>query len=72
MTQNSTGTRKIDLYLVTRNARGRIARTEYLCSTNWAKTCREAVARFHEINSADAIVGKNIAPVLGEIKAQFA
>ena len=63
---------KIDLYRVYRDNRGRIARTEYVCSTNWAKTCREALARFHEINGADAITGKNIAPLNAEIKAQFA
>jgi hypothetical protein len=65
-------TRKIDLYTVTRNASGRIVRTEYLCSTNRAATCREAVARFHEINGTDAIAGRNIAPLNAEIKAQFA
>jgi hypothetical protein len=63
---------KIDLYRVHRNERGRITRTEYVCSTNWSKTCREAVARFHEINSTDAIGGKNIAPVGCEIKGHFA
>lgn len=64
--------RKIDLYRVIRTANGRIARTEYVCSTNWAKTCRDAIARFHEINGANAIVGKNLAPLGSEIKAQFA
>ncbi len=64
--------RKIDLYRVIRTANGRIARTEYICSTNWAKTCRDAVARFHEINGTDAVTGKNIAPLGAEIKAQFA
>lgn len=63
---------KIDLYRVHRNERGRIARTEYVCSTNWASTCRDAVARFHEINSADAIRGKNLVPLNCEIKGQFA
>lgn len=63
---------KIDLYRVHRNERGRIARTEYVCSTNWASTCRDAVARFHEINSADAITGKNLVPLNCEIKGQFA
>ena len=64
--------KKIDLYRVYRDARGRIARTEYVCSTNWSKTCREAIARFHEINAADAIIGKNLVPLNTEIKAQFA
>lgn len=64
--------KKIDLYRVYRDARGRIARTEYVCSTNWSKTCREAIARFHEINAADAITGKNLVPLNTEIKAQFA
>ena len=64
--------KKIDLYRVYRDNRGRIARTEYICSTNWANTCREAIARFHEINGADAIAGKNIVPLNAEIKAQFA
>lgn len=64
--------KKIDLYRVHRDKRGRIARTEYVCFTNWAKTCRDAVARFHEINGTDAIAGKNIAPLGAEIKAQFA
>lgn len=64
--------RKIDLYRVFRNGRGRIARTEYVCSTNWSRTCREAIARFHEINGTDAISGKNSVPVNCEIKAQFA
>lgn len=64
--------RKIDLYRVHRTAGGRIARTEYVCSTNWAKTCRDAVARFHEINGADAIVSKNLVPVGTEMKGQFA
>lgn len=64
--------RKIDLYRVYRDDRGRIARTEYVCSTNWATTCREAVARFHEINGTDAISGKNLVPINTEIKAQFA
>ena len=63
---------KIDLYRVHRDARGRITRTEYVCSTNWAKTCREAVARFHEINGTDAITGKNLVPLNTEIKGQFA
>lgn len=64
--------KKIDLYRVYRDGRGRIARTEYVCSTNWSKTCREAIARFHEINGADAILGKNLVPLNTEIKAQFA
>lgn len=64
--------RKIDLYRVYRNERGRITRTEYVCSTNWAATCREAIARFHEINAADAVGGKNLTPLHVEIKAQFA
>lgn len=64
--------KKIDLYRVYRDDRGRIARTEYVCSTNWSKTCREAIARFHEINAADAIIGKNLVPLNTEIKAQFA
>ena len=63
---------KIDLYQVHRNERGRIIRTVYICSTNWAKTCREAVARFHEINGTDALSGNNLAPVGAEIKGQFA
>ncbi|HET8729506.1 MAG TPA: hypothetical protein VFM34_00135 [Moraxellaceae bacterium] len=63
---------KIDLYRVHRNQRGRITRTEYICSTNWASTCREAVARFHEINAADAITGKNLVPLGVELKGQFA
>ena len=63
---------KSDLYRVPRNERGRIARTEYVCSTNWSSTCRDAVARFHEINSADAITGKNLVPLNCEIKGQFA
>ena len=64
--------RKIDLYQVFRTKSGRIARTEYICSTNWSSTCRDAIARFHEINGTDAISGKNIVPVNCEIKAQFA
>ena len=64
--------RKIDLYRVYRNKSGRIARTEYICSTEWSDTCRKALARFHEINANDAITGKNIVPVDSEIKAQFA
>lgn len=64
--------RKIDLYRVHRNERGRITRTEYVCSTNWAPTCRDAVARFHEINGTDAITGKNLVPLNCEIKGQFA
>lgn len=67
-----TSFKKIDLYRVHRNARGRIVRTEYVCSTNWASTCRDAVARFHEINSADAIGGENFVPLNAEIKGQFA
>ena len=68
----TTGTKKIDLYRVFRNERGRIARTEYVCSTNWSKTCRDAVTRFHEINGADAIGGENLVPLNAGIKAQFA
>lgn len=68
----NTRNRKIDLYRVYRDARGRIARTEYVCSTYWAATCRDAVARFHEINGTDYIAGKNIVPLNTEIKAQFA
>ena len=68
----TTRFKKIDLYRVHRNGRGRIVRTEYVCSTNWASTCRDAVARFHEINSADAITGKNLVPLNAEIKGQFA
>lgn len=64
--------RKIDLYRVHRDKRGRIAQTEYVCSTQWANTCRDAVARFHEINGVDAITGKNLVPLNCEIKAQFA
>lgn len=64
--------KKIDLYRVYRDNRGRIARTEYVCSTNWSKTCRDAIARFHEINGTDAIAGENIVPLNAEIKAQFA
>ena len=64
--------KKIDLYRGHRNERGRIVRTEYVCSTNWASTCREAVARFHEINACDAIRGKNLVPLNAEIKGQFA
>ena len=64
--------RKIDLYRVCRTDKGRIAYTEYLCSTNLARTCREAVARFHEINAADAVAGKNLVPLHTEIKARFA
>jgi len=64
--------RKIDLYRVFRNAGGRIARTEYVCSTDWSETCRDAVRRFHEVNAADAITGKNLVPLNCEIKAQFA
>lgn len=64
--------RKIDLYRIHRNDRGRIARTEYVCSTNWARTCRDAVARFHEINGTDAITGKNRVPLNAEIKGQYA
>jgi len=59
--------RKIDLYRVCRTDKGRIAYTEYLCSTNWARTCREAVARFHEINTSE-----NRVPLHTEIKARFA
>jgi len=64
--------RKIDLYRVYRNERGRIARTEYVCSTCWAKTCKAAVAKFHEINGTDYISGKNLVPLNVEIKGQFA
>ena len=62
---------KIDLYRVYRT-KGRISRTEYICSTDWASTCKEAVARFHEINGADAIAGRNLVPLNTEIKGQFA
>lgn len=62
--------RKIDLYRVHRR-NGRIIRTEYICSTNWSKTIKEAVARFHEINGADSISGRNIVPLNSEIKGQF-
>lgn len=64
--------KKIDLYRVHRNERGRIVRTEYLCSTNRSKTCREAVARFHEINAMEEKAGTHRAPLNAEIKAQFA
>lgn len=64
--------KKIDLYRVHRTAGGRIKRTEYVCSTNWSKTCKEAVTRFHEINGVDAITGKNLVAVNCEIKGQFA
>lgn len=58
--------RKIDLYRVHRNGRGRIVRTEYICSTNWSRTCREAVERF--IASGDNVAG--LLP--HDVKAQFA
>ena len=64
--------KKIDLYRVHRNERGRITRTEYVCSTNWASTCRDAVDKFHAINAGDAIRGKNLVPLNAEIKGQFA
>jgi hypothetical protein len=64
--------KKIDLYRVHRNERGRITRTEYVCSTNWSRTIREAIARFHEINGADAIIGDNAVPYGAEMKGQFA
>lgn len=64
--------RKIDLYRVFRTTGGRIARTEYVCSTYWAATCRDAVAKFHEVNGTDFIAGKNLVPLNTEIKGQFA
>lgn len=60
--------RKIDLYRVHRNERGRITRTEYVCSTNRAKSCREAVLNF-------GLSGGRIQydmPLNAEIKGQFA
>lgn len=65
-------TKKIDLYRVHRNERGRITRTEYVCSTDWSRTIREAIARFHEINAADAVIGNNVVPYGAEMKGQFA
>lgn len=68
-----TGTyRKIDLYLIRRNPSGRITAHEYICSTNWSRTCRGAVAKFHDINGTDYISGKNLAPLDSEIKGYFA
>jgi hypothetical protein len=64
--------KKIDLYRVRRNERGRITSTEYVCSTNWSRTIREAVGRFHEINNADAVIGNNVVPYHAEMKGQFA
>jgi hypothetical protein len=62
--------KKIDLYRIYRT-NGRITKSEYICTTQWAKTCKEAVARFHEINGTDAIIGKNLVPLNTEIKGQF-
>lgn len=59
---------KIDLYRVHRNERGRIARTEYVCSTNRAKTCREAVFNFR---LSGGLITYDL-PLNAEIKAQFA
>lgn len=69
---NTAPHKKIDLYCVHRGPSGRVVCTEYVCSTNWARTCRDAVARFHEVNGADAIIGKNCVPLNAEIKGQFA
>jgi len=64
--------RKIDLYRVRRDERGRVTRTEYVCSTNHSKTCREAVAKFHKRNDADYLVDQHVVPLGAEIKGQFA
>ena len=56
---------KIDLYRVHRNERGRITRTEYICSTNQSKTCAEAVLQFR-------LGGSLGLPFGAEIKGRFA
>ena len=38
--------RKIDIYRVRRDARGKLIAKDYLCSTNWARTCREAMDNY--------------------------
>lgn len=40
--------RKIDIYRVRRDERGRRVGVTYLCSTNWSRTCRDAVAHYRE------------------------